>query len=432
MESIQSINLLPEELKVDNDIKNRIIEDYESFSKNGLPQNLENYILREYKLDLSSEYGGKKIKNPFGKASGQLSCTSSQVKTDGEAGLGFVVLKTVISQDKSSHSNMDEWKITAPKMVAEDIVSKNGKRGYTVTWKGRGWDKSFKEYLQFMEEALGIGLQHNMLVVPSCKYHLPVRGEAYNEEEYEYTTTSLLNSWKKAMGNEPMLLEKDFSPTLSGSDRSKAKDTILNWLDEVPKMIKKYCKKDEVILGLKLMNTLFEDEFQVEMLSKVSSSSSLSDLLILFNRLFDPNKEFEGKNGVAYGGWDLSDRNLKVLSDFRKLQYEGKLSKDRKSWSATGNIESGRTMVEYGLRGCSSGQIHTFFQIPVNNYRMSSGSRSQKAMNELLFNPVDGMIVSMLYLKNILKGNNEDTTLKWEEIYTLHERENIFHLFGRL
>jgi hypothetical protein len=431
MESIQSINLLPEELKVENNIKNKIIEDYESFSQNGLPQNLENYILHKYKLDLSSEYGGKKIKNPFGKASGQLSCTSSQVKTDGEAGLGFVVLKTVISQDKSSHSNMDEWKITAPKMVVEDIVSKNGKRGYTVTWKGRGWDKSFEEYLKFMEEALGIGLQNNMLVVPSCKYHLPVSGEAYNEEEYEYTTTSLLNSWKKVMGNEPMLLEKDFSPTLSGSDRSKAKDNILNWLDEVPKMIKKYSNKDDIILGLKLMNTLFEDEFQVEMLSKVSTSS-ISDFLILFNRLFDPNKEFEGKKGVAYGGWDLSDRNLKVLSDFRKLQYEGKLSKDIKSWSATGNIESGRTMVEYGLRGCSSGQIHTYFQAPVNNYRMSLGSRSQKAMNELLFNPVDGMIVSMLYLKNILKGNNEDAILKWEQIYTLHERENVFHLFGRL
>ena len=63
-----------------------LVRDYERF-RSGLPRSLEDYVLDNYKVDLSSEYGGLPIKNPFGKASGQLSLNVSQVRRDCEEGL---------------------------------------------------------------------------------------------------------------------------------------------------------------------------------------------------------------------------------------------------------------------------------------------------------------------------------------------------------
>ena len=37
---------------------------------------------------------------------------------------------------------------------------------------------------------------------------------------------------------------------------------------------------------------------------------SVPDFIVYANRLFDPNREFDGERGVAYGGPDLSARNL--------------------------------------------------------------------------------------------------------------------------
>ena len=44
--------------------------------------------------------------------------------------------------------------------------------------------------------------------------------------------------------------------------------------------------------------------------------------------------------------------------------------------SGTGDISSGRIAVEYALRGCTSFQIHTLFQLPAEAYAMRRGSRS--------------------------------------------------------
>src|SRR5438445_5180435 len=43
-----------------------------------------------------------------------------------------------------------------------------------------------------------------------------------------------------------------------------------------------------------------------------------ADALVCFNRLFDAAR------GVAYGGWDLSDRNLRVLDSYRPLPPDRK------------------------------------------------------------------------------------------------------------
>src|SRR5512142_2039002 len=78
----------------------RLAADYEQY-RDGLPRPLEGYVLDTFGINLASVYGRHKVKNPFGKASGQLSLSLPQIERDAAAGLGFVVLKTVIAQDQS-------------------------------------------------------------------------------------------------------------------------------------------------------------------------------------------------------------------------------------------------------------------------------------------------------------------------------------------
>ncbi len=388
---------LPKNLKISGEARSRLERDYIRYATEELPLTWEQHVQQEYGFDVSSTYAGMPIRNPFGKASGQLSLNVAQVRTDGEAGLGFVILKTVIAQDETGAQMMQDWAIKETKMLVEEITGKSGEKGFTVTWKGRGWYDTFEAYLKFMREALDLGTKYQMLIVPSVKYHLPTT-EEFKVSEYRYTTRSLQEVWNGKHPDQPMPLEKDFSPTLAGSDRSKQKDTILRWLSTVPKLLKESATRPETIrTGLKIMNAMFEDAFQGEMLRTVLGGSVKPDFLILFNRLFDPKKEFDGKVGVAYGGPDLSDRNLQSLDSW--LAANG--GKRPIEFSASGNICSGRMMVEYALRGATSGQIHTYFQLPNSNYKKTGGSKTQKALHELVFHPKDGFVAAMLHLREM-------------------------------
>src|SRR5205085_10381808 len=107
------------------------------------------------------------------------------------------------------------------------ITGADGQKGWTVTWKGRGWYDTFEAYLQFYEEALAAGSRSGMLVAPSCKYHLPTHDECeWKVKEYEYTTGKLLDAWEKLGRGGAMPVEKDFSPTLAGSDRAVQVETV--------------------------------------------------------------------------------------------------------------------------------------------------------------------------------------------------------------
>ena len=64
--------------------------------------------------------------------------------------------------------------------------------------------------------------------------------------------------------------------------------------------------------------------------------------------------------------------------------------------SGTGNIHSGRMILDYALRGCSSVQLHTFFQLPLEEYPATGGSRTQRALHALIFDPRDGLLAVML------------------------------------
>jgi hypothetical protein len=247
--------------------------------------------------------------------------------------------------------------------------------GWTVTWKGRGWDRSFDDYLALVRAGRDLTRARQLLTVPSVKYHLPRLTEPFRDAEYAFTTRALSAAW----GESPLLLEKDFSPTLAGDQLANEKAQVLRWLREVPAQIRAHAP---VKLAMKLMNARFDDEFQLEMMRAASDA----DALVGFNRLYDAEKS------VAYGGPELSDRNLRVLSANRRTVEPP----HRPALAGTGNINSGRMIVEYALRGCSSVQLHTFFQLPLEEYPAADGSRTQRALHALLFDPRDGLVAVLL------------------------------------
>ena len=191
-----------------------------------------------------------------------------------------------------------------------------------------------------------------------------------------------------------MPLEKDFSPTLAGDQNfSREQENILNWLRTVPRLIKETSVGNDVRLGLKLFNAAHPDDFQLEMLNACESSEPRADYIVYGNRLFNPEKSYEGTRGVAFGGPDLSDRNLSILSAWRHTI----------PLSATGNITTGTIAFEYLKRGATSFQMHTLFQLPDSEFAMKSGTRmtdhpnrTERALHRLLFHPDHGFLMALL------------------------------------
>ena len=386
--------------RLPDDVARLIRSDYRRF-RDGLPRPLETYVRDNYGIDLASEYGGLPIKNPFGKASGQLSLATHQIEKDAEAGLGFAVLKTLIAQDRLGEQTMREWAIPETRMLVERIRGRSGREGWTVTWKGRGWFDTFQAYLDFFDQALRVAAPAGMVIAPSVKYHLPTPEEnLWKEEEYHFTTTALVEVWSRHHPARPMPMEKDFSPTLAGSERASQQARIREWLERVPALMHG-AQPGRVAVGMKVFNTLFEDAFQVAMLEALEGApagATRADFLIYANRLFDPHKRFEDKVGVAYGGPDLSDRNLAVLERFLARREGEAGAKPALPISATGDIHSGRLAAEYLLRGASSFQLHTLFQLPDHEFAMRTGGKSEKALHWLLFHPEEGFLAWLLDL----------------------------------
>src|SRR5258705_3785900 len=391
------------ELDIESSSHSALAGDYERFA-NGMPHPLEEYVRDRYEINLTSEYGGLPIKNPFGKASGQLSLNVSQVRRDAEEGLGFVVLKTIIAEDEHGVQSMSEWAIHETRMIVERKKGTKGSEEWTVSWKGRGWYYTFEKYLEFFGEVLRAVQNMVMPVVPSCKYRLPRNGEGeWKLGEYQYTTGRLLEVWKQhGPRGLVMPIEKDFSPTLAGSDRAAQTHIILRWLMRVTGLIRQAASPVDIKVGLKVFNAVFDDAFQLEMVRAINERSEdedVPDFLVYGNRLFDPNREFDGVRGIAYGGPDLSDRNLAVLGNMRALEQVGQIPVCLLPISATGNIVNGRIAAEYLLRGASSFQVHTYFQLPSSEYKMRTGSKTARALHELYFHPEEGLLAWLLHLR---------------------------------
>ncbi len=381
--------------------RRRLEADGERF-RAGLPQALREHVEGAYGTDLRANYAGRPLRNPFGKASGQLSLNARQVSRDAVGGLGFVVLKTVIAQDERGDQSMAEWAIPETRMRVERIEAA-GEPGWTVTWKGRGWSESFAAYLALFREAAVLGADAGMVVAPSVKYHLPPPGEpAFREGEYRFTTRSLQAVWAQTDPG-PMPLEKDFSPTLAGDDRSREQAQILHWLRRVPDLVEESSAAPGIALGMTLMNARCDPAFQVRMArAAVDEPERPPAFLVYANRLFDPAREFEGKVGVAYGGPELSARNLHCLALLRAAVSEGGFRRPLPPISATGDIRTGRRALEYGLLGASSCQMHTLFQLPDSEFAAATRNKSEAVLHHLLFHPESGLLLWLERLRLFL------------------------------
>ena len=350
--------------------------DFDRFQRE-VPRDFPAHVRDTYRIDLTARYLGELVPHPIGKGSGQLSLNAGQLEDDAAAGLAFAVLKTVIAEDQTGARTMAAWAIHEARMKVERRPTDAGRAGWTVTWKGRGWDRTFTDYLSLVRTGRDLTRAGRLLVVPSVKYHLPRLAEPFRESEYHHTTAQLADAWREP----PLLLEKDFSPTLAGDALADDRAQILRWLREVPARIRA-ASPIPVRVAVKLMNARFDDAFQIEMMN----ASAEADALVCFNRLFDAAR------GVAYGGWDLSDRNLRVLDAVAPGVRPGV--------TGTGNITSGRMILDYARRGCESVQLHTFFQLPLSEYPATHGSRPQRALHALVFHPRDGLIAGMLELES--------------------------------
>jgi hypothetical protein len=416
---------LPETPQLSDSERRRLEEDFERF-RDGLPTDLRAHVRETHGLDIAGEYAGRTVRNPFGKASGQLSLNARQVRRDADAQLGFVVLKTVIAEDAGGGQSMAAWAIPETHMRVERITAPSGREGWTVTWKGRGWSDTLAAYCDLLRQAAAIGDEVGMPVAPSVKYHLPAPGEGeFRVGEYQHTTALLQAAWQEGRDT-PMPLEKDFSPTLAGDDRSREQQQILTWLERVPDLIRESAAPPGVVLGIKLMNARFDDAFQVEMARRViEGPRTPPDFLIYANRLFDPGKEFEGKIGVAYGGPELSERNLRCLELLMRsgvqaftcsaglppgvptdqkvgaTEHPTPNTEYRIPISATGDILTGRTSMLYGLRGATSCQMHTLFQLPDGEFAARTRNKTEAVLHHLLFHPTTGLIAWLLHLRRV-------------------------------
>ena len=378
-------------------MRERLERDFERF-KRELPRDFPGYVRDAYRIDLSARYLGHPLPHPIGKGSGQLSLNLEQLETDRTAGLAFVVLKTVIAEDPAGERAMAAWAIHETRMRVERRRSQTGREGWTITWKGRGWDRSFDDYLALVRSAGDLTRSGEMVAVPSVKYHLPRLDEPFRSGEYRHTTERIAAAW----GSDTLSLEKDFSPTLAGDALADERNQILRWLREVPNQIRRGTDRP-VRLALKLMNARFDDAFQVDMLR----ASTSADALVVFNRLWDTAQ------GVAYGGYDLSERNLRVL----ELASRGDVALP--SLVASGNVCSGRILLDYARAGCESVQLHTGFQLPLSEYPATSGSRPQRALHALVFDPKEGLVAGMLDLEAQGQLERRDGELKFLDLQNL-------------
>ncbi len=372
----------------------QLVRDFERFGAE-LPADFARHVRETYRIDLTARYLGFTIPHPIGKGSGQLSLNQEQLENDRAAGLAFVVLKTVIAQDAAGVRAMDAWAIHETRMKVERVRSASGLEGWTVTWKGRGWDRTFDDYLELVRAAGALTRAGAMLAVPSVKYHLPRIGEDFREGEYRYTTNALAHAW----GGDVLALEKDFSPTLAGDSLADERDRIIRWLKEVPELVRRSAAT-EARVALKLMNARHGEAFQLEMVEAAAGA----DALVCFNRLWSE------AGGVAYGGYDLSDRNLRALAAVKAAGLR------RPPLSGTGNVSSGRMILEYARLGCESVQLHTFFQLPLSEYPATAGSRTQRALHALVFHPEGGLIAGMLDLEQSGRLHRRDGELHFLDL----------------
>ena len=159
-------------------------------------------------------------------------------------------------------------------------------------------------------------------------------------------------------------------------------------MSSVTRLMREAARPRPLSVGLKLFNAMFDEGFQIDMLRLVNErcgADGRPDFIVYANRLFDPEREFEGKRGVAYGGPDLSARNLRVLARLRaRSSAAGAALRVPRAPPATSARGAWRRVTAPGRGHFPDAHL---LPAPNDQYRMSRGSRTERALHELYFNP---------------------------------------------
>ena len=82
----------------------------------------------------------------------------------------------------------------------------------------------------------------------------------------------------------------------------------------------------------------------------------------------------------------------------------------------SGNVCSGRVVLDYARAGCESVELHTFLQLPLAEYPAVAGSRTQRALHALFFHPEDGLVAGMLELERTGVVHRKGGELRFLEV----------------
>ncbi|NUN93746.1 MAG: hypothetical protein HUU04_08200, partial [Verrucomicrobiae bacterium] len=259
----------------------------------------------------------------------------------------------------------------------------------SLIWLECGWYDTLEVYGEFFRTALEVAGRRRMPVLPAIHVGVNARGQA-SPAEARHTVRLLQEIWHGAHPDQPLPLEVEARPETRGFSPARKRRAWLRAHDAVAKLIKEASEHPRYLrVGLKLGGSTFDAAFQAQALARVLDGARAPSFLVLFERLRRFERRLGGRRAVSRGGAELFRRNLAALDLFgRPIEF-----------SALGDIVTGRRMVEYALRGATSGQMHTIFALPEASYRRRMGTRCERALHELVFHPEHGLVAAMLHVK---------------------------------
>ena len=131
----------------------RLLELYDHFCANPLPEDLAGLIEREFGFSLESRYGGAVLKNPLLVAPGQLTLTGSQVREIKAAGYAGCVLKSVVGETPKGECAMKNQRKKPTGIKSFYETDDREEASPIIHWDGRCDIRTLKEYLGFAREA---------------------------------------------------------------------------------------------------------------------------------------------------------------------------------------------------------------------------------------------------------------------------------------
>ena len=282
---------------------------------------------------------------------------------------------------RRASASMGAWAIHETRMKVERREPPTGGRtGWTVTWKGRGWDRSFDDYLALVRAAGDLTRAGALLAVPSVKYHLPRLDEPFRVGGYRLHHEPDRGGvgrrrrcrWRRT--SRPRSPATRWPTSARGSSAGCARCRA---------QIRRAAGAAPLRLAIKLMNARFDDAFQREMLAAAAGA----DALVCFNRLWDA-----GRRRVRR----LGPERAQPARAARGATGAGAIAAARRHRKRLLRPDGARLRPGRAARASSCTPSSSSRS---REYPAVAGSRTQRALHALLFHPDEGLVAGMLELE---------------------------------